>query len=248
MAGTESKARVVTANNFPKAVGAASSASGFAALSLAGAEAAGLKLAEKELSILARRGSGSAARSITGGVCVWHKGTGSTTSFAEKIEIPREWQLRVLLVFVGELKAKKVSTTDGMVLTQETSPYFQIGVREAEANITRLQKALGNKDWKAFGKVIEDECYRLHALCMTTTPNLLYWSGETVAIFQKLYELRERGLSAFFTVDAGPHVHIVCQQKDVSAVKQVISQIPGVRNVVDCGIGEPAHIIKEHLF
>lgn len=248
LAGIRTKAKVVTKNNFPKAVGAASSASGFAALSMAAARAARLKLNEKELSILARQGSGSAARSITGGVSVWHKGINSETSFAERISLPEEWEMRVLLVFVGDLKAKKVSTTKGMVLTQATSPYFEMGVREAEENVKRIQKAIKDKDCQDFGKVIEDECFRLHALCMTTTPNLLYWSGETVAIFQKLYELREQGIEAFFTVDAGPHVHIICRLQDVEAIKENLKLIKGMRTIVECGIGGPASLIKEHLF
>lgn len=248
IARINAKAKVKTQNNFPKAVGAASSASGFAALSVAVAGAAGLTLNERELSILARQGSGSATRSVTGGVSVWHKGVSSETSYAERIEIPSDWDLRVLLVFVGEIKVKKVGSTEGMAMTQDTSPYFKMGVKEAEENVGRLKSAMKKGDWLAFGKVIEDECFRLHALCMTTAPNLLYWSAETVAIFQKLYELREKGIEAFFTVDAGPHVHIVCKRKDVDEVKGEINELDGVRNIVDCGIAGPAQIIEEHLF
>ncbi len=97
-------AQVVTKNNFPQAVGAASSASGFAALSLAASAAAGLNLTEKELSILARQGSGSACRSISGGFNIWHRGSDPASSFAEKIDYPTEWNLKILLVFVGEMK------------------------------------------------------------------------------------------------------------------------------------------------
>ena len=248
LATMKERARVVTRNNFPKAVGAASSASGFAALSVAGTKAAGLKLSEKELSILARQGSGSASRSVSGGVSVWHRGTSSDTSWAEQIDYPKDWDLGVLLVFVGDLKAKKIGTTEGMALTQETSPYFQVGVKEAELNAVRIQKAVERGDWLAFGKVIEDECFRLHTLCMTTTPSLLYWSGETINIFQKLYQLRETGIEAYFTVDAGPHVHIICHQRDKKIIKMEIERILGVKTVVDCGIAGPAGLIEGHLF
>lgn len=241
-------AKVVTANNFPKASGAASSASGFAALTVAAAAAAGLNLSQKELSIIARQGSGSACRSIPGGFCVWHKGENNDSSYAELFDHPKEWDLKVLLVFVGNMSAKKIGSSEAMALTARTSPYYSSAIIEAEKNVDRLREAMTNADWKEFGRVIEDECFRLHTLCMTTTPNILYWSGETVSIFQRLYELRERGVEAFFTVDAGPHVHIICKNKDVAVIKNAVKDIDGIINIVECGIGGPARIIEEHLF
>ncbi|MFH2085910.1 MAG: diphosphomevalonate decarboxylase [bacterium] len=235
------KARVISENSFPKAAGMASSASGFAALTVAAAGAAGLKMSEKELSILARQGSGSASRSIPGGVSVWHAGTSSETSYAERINYPKEWDLHVLLVMTEDTSAKKVGSTEGMALAV-TSPYFKISVSEAEKNIERLRGAMEKENWRAFGKVIEDECFRLHVLCMTTTPNILYWRGVTVEVFQKLLKLREIGVEAFFTVDAGPHVHVVCRGKDVKLVKQNLEELSGIKTIIECEIGEGAKI------
>lgn len=247
IAGITARAKVVSQNGFPKAAGMASSASGFAALTVAAAAAAEIDLSEKDLSILARQGSGSASRSIPGGVSVWHAGVSNETSYAERIDYPKEWDLQVLLVMAEDTSAKKVSTTDGMALAP-TSPYFSIGVQEAEKNIERLQAAMKAGDWKAFGKVIEDECFRLHALCMTTTPNILYWRGITIEVFQKLLALRESGTEAFFTVDAGPHVHVVCQGKDVERVKNTLGELSGIKTIIECGIGDGAKIIGDHLF
>jgi len=241
------KAKVVSQNSFPKAAGMASSASGFAALTVAAASAAGLSLSEKELSILARQGSGSASRSIPGGVSVWHAGTSSETSFAERIDYPKEWDLHVLLVMADDTSAKKVGSTDGMALAP-TSPYFLVAVKEAEQNIKRLREAMKKGDWSAFGKVIEDECFRLHMLCMTTTPNILYWRGVSVEIFQRLFKLRESGVEAFFTVDAGPHVHVVCRGKDSEIVKKSLSELSGIKTIIECGIGEGAKLVEVHLF
>lgn len=235
------KAKVVSQNSFPKAAGMASSASGFAALSLAAAGAAELVLSEKELSILARQGSGSASRSIPGGVSVWHAGNSSETSYAERIDYPKDWDLHVLLVMAEDTSAKKVGSTEGMMLAS-TSAYFETAVSEGEQNITRLQEAMKNNDWRTFGKVIEDECFRLHMLCMTSTPNILYWRGVTVEVFQKLLEMREMGTEAFFTVDAGPHVHVVCQGKDTEKVKKSLSEVAGIKRIIECGIGEGAKI------
>ncbi len=247
MAKMSLRAKVVSKNGFPKAAGMASSASGFAALSVAAAKAARLELSEKELSILARQGSGSASRSVPGGVSVWHGGVSSETSYAEPIIYPKEWDLRVLLVMAEDTSAKKVGSTEGMALAT-TSPYFGIAVEEAEKNIERLREAMGRGDWRAFGKVIEDECFRLHMLCMTSSPNILYWRGVTVEVFQKLLKIRESGVEAFFTVDAGPHVHVVCQGKDRKKVKQSLGELSGVKTIIECGIGEGAKIIENHLF
>lgn len=247
MAGIKTRAKVVSNNSFPKAAGMASSASGFSALSVAAATAAGLKLSEKDLSILARQGSGSASRSVPGGVSVWHAGNSSESSFAERIDYPKDWDLRVLLVMASDTSVKKVGSTEGMALAP-SSPYFKTAVSEAELNIERLKDAMSKGDYLAFGKVIEDECFRLHMLCMTTTPNILYWRGVTIEIFQKLLSMREIGIYAFFTVDAGPHVHVVCQAKDVESVKTSLGELSGIKTIIECGTGEGTKVIEEHLF
>lgn len=247
MAGIKTRAKVVSNNSFPKAAGMASSASGFSALSVAAATAAGLKLSERELSILARKGSGSASRSVPGGVSVWHAGDSSETSYAERIDYPKEWDLRVLLVMAEDTSAKKVGSTEGMALAV-TSPYFKTAVSEAEANIDRVEAAMQKGDYESFGKVIEDECFRLHTICMTTTPNILYWRGVTVEVFQKLLKIREGGIYAFFTVDAGPHVHVVCQAKDVDYVKSTLGELSGIKTIIECGIGEGTRLVEDHLF
>lgn len=247
LAKIQTKAKVITKNNFPKGVGAASSASGFAALSVAAAKAAGLNLSEKELSMLAREGSGSASRSIPGGFTVWNKGESSETSFAERIPHPEEWDIAVLLVFVGELNQKKVGSTEGMRLAS-TSPYFIEAVTQAQKNIERLHTALDTANWNLLGQVTEDECYRLHTICMTSTPNILYWRGTTVDIFQTLYTLREKNIHAFFTVDAGPHVHVVCKKEDVATIKAEIQKLQDITDIVECGVGESARLLEEHLF
>lgn len=247
IAKIDTKAKVVSRNNFPKSAGMASSASGFAALSVAAAASADLRLTERELSVLARNGSGSASRSIPGGVSVWYTADDDEGSYSEQISYPKEWDLKVLLVMADDTSAKKVSTTEAMALAS-TSPYFTTAVLQAEQNILRLREAMNLGDWSGFGKVIEDECYRLHAICMTQTPNVLYWRGVTIEIFQNLYNLRESGVEAFFTVDAGPHVHVVCKGLDVEKVKQSLSELSGIKTIIECGIGEGTTLVDEHLF
>jgi len=247
MAGITTKARVVSKNNFPKAAGMASSASGFAALSMAAAKAAGLEMTERELSVLARIGSGSASRSVPGGVAVWYTSETSEESYAERIEFPAEWKIKVLLVMAEDTSAKKVGSTEGMALAK-TSPYFQTGIEEAGENLERIKEAMNAGDWTGFGKVIEDECYRLHTICMTSQPNILYWRGVTIEVFQTLYALRERGVEAFFTVDAGPHVHVICKEENAEEVKAELAKLGGIKTIIECGVGPGAEIVDEDLF
>lgn len=242
------KAKVVSQNSFPKAAGMASSASGFAALTVAAAGAAELNLSEKELSILARQGSGSASRSVPGNVSVWYTGETSGESYAGKIDFPKSWKIKVLLVMAEGTGAKKIGSTEGMALSKKNCPYYSIAVEEANSNINKLKEAMAKGDWSAFGKVIEDECYRLHAVCMTTTPNILYWKGVTVEVFQTLYKLREKGIEAFFTVDAGPHVHVIVKEENVEQVKKALAELSGVKKIIETGVGGAARLVEQHLF
>jgi diphosphomevalonate decarboxylase len=137
-AGIHEFARVITQNTFPKGAGAAASASGFAALSMAGAEAAGVSLSEKELTILARLGSGSACRSIPDGFVLWEKGTTSEDSYAYSIYPSTYWDLRDILVIVDS-HMKKIPTTEGMENIQ-TSP--NLGARLQAERIFRNSENL----------------------------------------------------------------------------------------------------------
>jgi len=247
LAKIKTKARVKTKNNFPKKVGAASSASGFAALSVAGAKAAGLDLSEKKLSILARQGSGSACRSIAGGFNIWQAGTNNETSFAQTISYPEEWDLRILLVFVGKMQEKKVGSSEGMKLAT-TSPFYQQAVIEAEKNLAKMKQSLREKNWSEFGKIVEQECFRLHTLCLTSDPYIPYWEGTTFDIFHKLIALRGNGVDGFFTSDAGPHVHIICKAKDVARIKNELRKIAGVAKIVESCVGGKAKLLNQHLF
>lgn len=247
LTGVKKRAKVNSENSFAKASGLASSASSFAALSLAAAKAAGLNLSEKELSILARQGSGSACRSIPGGMVIWQKGKGDSSSYAYQIFYPADWKLRILLVLAENAGEKSVSSSEGMKRAL-TSPYFALALKEAKRNVLLIKTALSKNDWKLFGKVVEDECFRLHILAMTSSPSIVYWQAGTLNIIHRLLLLREKGIVGFFTIDAGPHVHVVCQGKDVAGLKKGLAGVEGVERIVDCKVGGKARLEKKHLF
>lgn len=228
IAKSDARVRVMTENNFPKSAGVASSASGFAALTVATAAALGLKLSEKEVSAFARLGSGSACRSIPDGFVKWEG------EFAYSLYPPEYWDLRDILVIV-ESKKKKVSSSQGHE-NVTSSPFFAKRLEALPARIGRLEKALEDKNFREFGEVIEEECLEMHHVMQTQEPPLYYWNEETKKIMQII---QERRVPAYFTIDAGPNVHIICEGKDEEKVTKYFKKYSLIVNKPERG----AHIV-----
>lgn len=241
------KARIVTKNNFPKATGIASSASGFAALTLAALAALDIKLEEKELSRLARLASGTACRSIPDGFVEWEKGTGPDDSYASQIFPPDYWQVCDVVAIVTD-KMKKVGSTEGHTLAV-TSPFYKARLEGIDEKLSEIKKFMKAKDFSKFGKLIEDEALNMHAICLTCAPPLLYWEPTTIAIMKKIIEWRENGeLEAYFTIDAGPTVHAICEHKNAETLKSKLTKIEGVRQVIVNTPARGAYLVETHLF
>ncbi len=246
----QTKARVMSRNNFPTGAGLASSASAFAALTLAATHAAGLELSERGLSILARQGSGSAARSIPGGFVEWLAATNTTStseqSFARVIAAPDFWDLRDVVVVVSH-DEKKVGSSDGHQAAM-TSPFFSERLNRLPERFHRARRALLARDLNALGTIIEIEAVELHFIAMTSRPPIFYWSPEMVRVIDAARAWRESGLPVYFTLDAGPNVHLICEAKDAETVAGNARQIPGVLEVIPSGVGGPVHLVENHLF
>src|SRR5512147_172121 len=153
MAKIPDHAEIMTENNFPAGAGIASSASAFAALALAGSKAAGLSLSEPELSRLARRGSGSASRSIPGGFVEWQAGTDDDDSFAFSIAGPGHWDL-VDCVAIVSASHKKTGSTEGHSIAP-TSPLQAARVADAPRRLDLCRKAILNCDFDSFASIVE---------------------------------------------------------------------------------------------
>ena len=237
-------AQVESENNFPTAAGLASSASGFAALALAGSQALGLALTSAELSELARRGSGSAARSIFGGFVEWAHGvrTDGKDSIAEPVLTADAWPLRVVIALTATA-AKAVGSTVGMRLTAATSPFQSAWVDGQEADLAQARQAIVERDFEALAAIAEHSCLKLHALAMTAQPGLVYWNGATVECLQRVRALRREGVAVFFTIDAGPQLKAVCSPEAATTVAAVLRDVPGVLEVIECGLDEGARVL-----
>ena len=230
LAGIKAKADVESQNNFPKGTGLASSASGFAALTMAASYAAGLFLSERQLSILARVGSGSACRSIPGGFVEWRAGDSSKTSYAYSLYAADYWDICDVIAIVGEA-SKKVSSTEGHVLA-ESSPFFKARINGMRKKVLEIKKTLKDKDFTKFGEILEAEAINMHAVMMTSKPALYYWTPETTRLILSLINWRDKGLESYFTIDAGPNVHVICKGRDVTKVRLRLKNLPGVRKVI----------------
>lgn len=240
LAGVSLRAEVTSANNFPKGAGIASSASAFAALSLAATAALGIRLSERELSVLARLGSGSASRSIPAGFVEWHPGDNHATSYAETIAPPDHWALTDVIAIVSETH-KATGSTEGHALA-DTSPLQAARIRSAPERLNACRNAILARDFAALADVIELDSNMMHAVMITSRPPLIYWTPATLAVMHLVRTLRGRGIGVCFTIDAGPNVHCICAPGDASAMKEALATLPGVLEVREAPPGGAATI------
>ncbi|MSP62438.1 MAG: diphosphomevalonate decarboxylase [Myxococcales bacterium] len=241
--GRTGHAAVTSSNNFPTAAGLASSASAFAALALAATRAAGLSLDGAALSNLARRGSGSAARSIFGGFVEMKAGT--QEDGGDSIAAPlATWDVRMVVGITGE-GMKATLSTDGMRHTAETSPYYRAWVESHPADLAAGRAAIVHRDLQALGEVAERSCLSMHGSALAARPGILYWSGATVDAFHMIRALRSDGVGVWFTNDAGPHVKALCAPADAPRVEKALASVHGVVRTICCPPGAGAVVIEE---
>lgn len=237
-AGVESFAKVLSRNNFPTSAGLASSASGFAALTAAAAHALDLDLTPRDLSIIARQGSGSAARSIFGGFVEMHAGSmaDGSDSFAEPLFDAEAWPLEVVIA-ITERGEKAVSSRAGMEQSAASSPYYSDWVASSAQDLACAQQAVLNKDFETLARVAEHNCLKMHAAAMAAQPPLIYWNAATVASLHAVRALRASGVAVFFTIDAGPQLKAVCAPGASGHVEAVLRAVPGVLDTLVSGLG-----------
>lgn len=240
-AGIRDYALVVSENDFPSDAGIASSASGMAALTLAGTAAAGLELPPAELSRLARRGSGSAARSVFGGFVEWRAGEGYADLPAEQFLPPDHWAL-VDWIAVVEHDPKEISSTEGHGLA-DSSPLQPSRVRSAPERLELCKRAIRDRDFGMLAAMLELDSNMMHAVMMTSDPPLLYWKPATLEIMHAVRKWRSGGLNVAYTLDAGPTVHCVCTLGDAPEVEAKLRALPSVFALFRGYPGEAARLL-----
>lgn len=239
-------AKVVSQNSFPKGTGLSSSGSGFAALTLAGTLAAGLKLSTTKLSILARQGSGTACRCMSSGIVEWLDGETSDTSYSVSLYPPDYWQLCDVVAVVDEGK-KQIASSEGHTLAH-TSPFYQTRLAGISHKINALKKILKNKDFQKLGELIEAEALEFHSILLTSQPPLIAWYPGTIEVMLAVRALRQNGIPAYFTINTGFNVHVLTLPEHQSAVAQTLSKLPSVKKILQATIGSGPQVIDTHLF
>jgi diphosphomevalonate decarboxylase len=214
--------RIVSENNFPTAAGLASSAAGFAALVQAIAFLYELPLSQKELSLIARQGSGSACRSMLGGYVAWRMGNAAdgSDSVAEQVAPASHWpDMRALILVVSDAK-KGVSSTSGMQQTVATSSLFQQRVsKTVPLHMAAMEKAIAERDFARFAEFAMRDSNSFHATCADTYPPIFYMNDVSRAAVRAVEAINKAANVeiAAYTFDAGPNavIYYLKEHEDV---------------------------------
>lgn len=209
-------------NNFPHSTGIASSASSMGALALclvSMEEIVNQKKLNKDdffrrASSIARLGSGSASRSVFGGVVTWGEipsVVNSSDEYAAPFPLPAESRLNQLrdAILIVSTKEKAVSSTSGHALMID-HPYREGRRLQANSNLQKMIEAIRNNDYQTIAAIAENEALSLHALLMTSSTDGLLLNANTLHLIEEIKQFRTKtAANLFFTIDAGPNLHLV---------------------------------------
>jgi len=223
---------VETENTVPTAAGLASSASGFAALAKALDRLYGWGCTARELSILARLGSGSAARSVEEGFVEWRRGEreDGMDSFGERLDA--SWPGFRVGAVVVRAEAKAVGSGEGMRRTAATSEFYALWPARVERDLAAMREAVAARDMARAGDVAERNALAMHALMATADPPLIYARAGSLEAVSRVWEARAEGVGVWFTMDAGPNVKLLFEGKDEAEIRR---RFPGVAVVAPFG-------------
>jgi diphosphomevalonate decarboxylase len=213
--------QVETSLNIPMGAGVASSACGFAALVSALDSLYDWQLKPFELSILARLGSGSAARSFWHGFVEWECGIALDGMDSYAKPFPHDWKALRLGLLLIDSNEKSISSRVAMQRTLATSPFFDAWPKTQHEDMILLKKSIEDKDFITFAQTAETNALTLHALMMSARPQIVYSKPETLNMMDKIWQARREGLNVFFTQDAGPNLKLLFLEEDIDAVSRI---------------------------
>jgi len=236
--------RVESKNSFPSKLGFGSSSSGFAALTLAAAKGAKMDIdfgspeSREFLSGIARLGSGSAARSLTGGISKLKVEDSSDEAYSFQLAGPEDLEMSILCVPVKEKEYTENSHREAV-----KSPLFDCRKEYIENKVSEMEKAVKNKDIESIGVLAETDTLNLHAVTMTTPAKMVLWKEKTVRIINNVLEWRrEENIPVYFSIDTGASVYLNTTPEYESVVKDKIGEI-GFDEIYECEIGGRAELV-----
>src|SRR5699024_500457 len=205
----------------------------FTTLETASTKTLDLDVTPTNLTRLTRQGSGSACRSIYGGFVQWEEGSreDGLDSYAIPIAPKEHWDVRVAAV-VLTAREKDISSRVGMKRTVDTSVFYQGWLDSVPHDLTEIKDGIEAKDFEKVGSIDEANCLKIHATTLGATPPFTYWHDTTMAVMQTVQELREQGVPAYFTIDAGPNVKVLYLPEHEEKVQETLRSTPGVTDVI----------------
>ena len=232
-------ARIASTCNFPIAAGLASSASSFAALTVAAAGAAGMDVDRDRLASLAGQASGSAARSLLGGF-VELENVGEAIACRSLCD-SGDWPLKVV-VAITEAGPKAVGSTEAMEISRKTSPFYSNWVAQQAQDLDTARRAIAARDFEMLAAIAEHNCLKMHSIMWASRPPMVYWNAATMRCLQTVRQLQGQGTGVFFTIDAGPQVKAVCLPGHAAEVEDALRATTGVVDIMTTGLGEGARL------
>ncbi len=234
------KFKMVSLNNFPSNVGLGASASGFAALAVAACDASGLKLSLEQTSVIARRGAGSATRSVTGAFSRWRAGFEDEESYSYQIA-SEDFQMGIVVALIPAFKF-----TENAHKAVLTSPFFHSRLAFVHGALAEMENAIRKRNVDKIGTLAERDSLILHGNTKTSVDEMILWRPETVKVILEVRKMRSEGLPAYFSIDTGATVYVNTKPKHVKEVERRIKKL-GIETIT-CGVGGSARMTDEHLF
>jgi len=239
-AAIDARFRMVSKNNFPSNVGLGASASGFAALAVASCKAARLDLPLERISAIARRGAGSASRSVTGGYSRWRAGHEDDESYSYQLASD-DPQMGIVVALIPAFKY-----TENAHKAVLGSPFFHSRLAYVHGALTEMENAIRKRDIDRIGLLAEKDSLILHGITMTGLDEMILWRPETVKVILEVKAMRSEGIPAYFSIDTGATVYVNTHPDKVPLVEERIRAL-GVETLV-CGVGGSSRLTDEHLF
>ena len=238
--GVDLRFKMASTNNFPSNIGLGSSASGFAALAVAAAKAAGLRLSLEQLSVIARRGAGSASRSVTGAFSRWRAGFEDEESYSYQIA-SEDFQMGIVIALIPAVKS-----TEDAHKSVLGSPFFHSRLAFVHEALAEMENAIRRRNIDKIGMLAERDSPILHGITMTGLDEMILWRPETVKVILEVRKMRSEGIPAYFSIDTGATVYVNTWP---DRVKEVDSRLRGLGlETIVCGVGGSAKLTKRHLF
>lgn len=211
--------------NLPVAAGLASSACGFASIAAALNDLLQWQLSMRDLSILARLGSGSAARSLWNGFVFWHEGLreDGMDSFGEPLNV--EWEALCVGIIPISSAQKAVSSREAMQRTVNSSALYASWPRKVSQDLSIFKQALKTKNFSLLGGTAESNALAMHATMLSSWPPICYFLPETLTAMQKVWECRRAGCEVYFTEDAGPNLKLLFLQPQTDALQAAFPEM-----------------------